>query len=203
MVAASLIYLRQMGKKINQPAKIGEDANSKVELKKAQIRAQKLLEEASIKAKEIIYGAQVVREDQEKKMDEVLGKSVEIYAKRFQEMIVAVQSEADKVLSGVPEAIEDSVATEMGVFKSALQEELAKFQEEAKTILQDVYRNANQRVQNEIDNYKGWRLKQIDNSILAIIEEVSKKVLAKEINAEEHEKLVARALEEAKRQNMF
>ena len=46
-------------------------------------------------------------------------------------------------------------------------------------------------------------MREIDESIVMILKEVARKVLAKEISQEEHEKLVLKALEEAKRQGGF
>ena len=72
-------------------------------------------------------------------------------------------------------------------------------QNDARNLIIEAYKKA----ESEVQEYKSARLKQIEESLVYILENIAKRVLVKEISQDEHEKLVLKALEEAKRQGIF
>ena len=102
-----------------------------------------------------------------------------------------------KVLLSVPNNINNSIVSAIQSFSFSLQNQFTNAQ---KKMLED-FTNLYKSSEADIENYKRERLKVLDSLILKVIEEVSLRVLGKEISVEEHEKLVLKALEEAKRKN--
>ena len=58
-------------------------------------------------------------------------------------------------------------------------------------------------VKKEIQNYKEIELKKIDQEIYGLLEKVSKLVLGKALTLSEHEDLIEKSLEKAKKEGVF
>ncbi|GAF70001.1 unnamed protein product, partial [marine sediment metagenome] len=168
-------------------------------LKRTQIEAQKLIDEASQKAQEIIRNTKTFTDKSTNLLTQEIQNATQNYAVLYGETLRRIQDESVKIVATIPNDVKESVINELTSLRSILQDELKRSQEEARKIIGQVYKE----VETEIENYKEKRMKQLDDSILEIVEQVSRKVLAKEISLEEHEKLVMKALEEAKRQEIF
>ena len=164
-----------------------------------QLRTQKIIEEARAKAQSILKNAEVFSDAQSKKVSEALDKLIQIYADKYGKELASVQSKAIRILESIPKDINDNVRAGIGNYKAAMEAELLKTQEEARLAVKNTYKA----VYEELERYKKDRIDQLDKSILAMVEDVSKRVFKKEISVHEHEKLVMKALEEAKRQGMF
>jgi len=131
------------------------------------------------------------------KISEVLDQSSQLSLKSYQEALKNIQDEMGKVLLSVPNNINNSIVSAIQSFSFSLQNQFTNAQ---KKMLED-FTNLYKSSEADIENYKRERLKVLDSLILKVIEEVSLRVLGKEISVEEHEKLVLKALEEAKRKN--
>ena len=165
----------------------------------AQIRAQKILEEAHVKAREMLTRNDSFSKDLETKIEEELAKSMKMYVDKYDETLEKTEKESIKVLQNIPSDIKTLFLKEIEVVRQNLSQEVQKVEKDARQIVMDAY----QKVEAEVEKYKLERIKQVDESIILILKDVARKVLSKEINKEEHEKLVLKALEEAKRQGVF
>ncbi|OGM18151.1 hypothetical protein A2685_01180 [Candidatus Woesebacteria bacterium RIFCSPHIGHO2_01_FULL_37_10] len=201
LIAMVLLYIRLVEKftrfekdKKDQPAPlVGE------EMQKAVLQAQNIINDAGAKAAEIIRHTQVFTQTQTSALATESQKLSQEFLNSFNEMTKNVSATTRKILETVPEGIKGALTSEVSSIKNALLQELTKARDDARQTIESAYQQASQ----EVNNYKNVRLNQVDENIIDILQEVSKEVLGREINQEEHEKLVLRALEEAKAHHMF
>lgn len=199
LVGVIILYLRLVRKFLSLREGEGKDLDPQAILFKAQSKSQDILEDAHRKASEIVGRAEKFLNAQEGKVSQELEKASKSYANYFLDSLRKVEEEAKKSLTGVPEEIKKVYATEVVNIRTTLEAQLAKAREDSRQIVLEAYKKA----EAEVENYKKQRLNQIDESIIIILQEVARRVLSREINQEEHEKLVMKALEEAKRQHVF
>lgn len=168
-------------------------------LDEAEVSAKKMIQKALVRSSEIINSADLFNKENltyfQKKIDLVSQN----YGSKYNEILQKIEEEIYKELSSVSTNINKEVKIEIDTFRAAIQKELLIFQKSMSQAVKDSY----QKAEVEIENYRDIRMKQVDESILEVVEEVSRKVLTKEISETEHEKLVLRALEEVKRENLL
>ncbi len=196
LVAVGVVYFRLVDKFL----KLKEQNDHLVKTQKeradiAQAEVQRIIQMANAKAGDIVTGAQAFKNQQEDKLSGELSKLTQIYVNKYHEILANSQNNINTMLSNIPNNIRGSVVAEIDLFKKSMQGEMAKSRVATGFIVEQAVKDA----QVQIENYKQARMKQLDESIVEVVEQVSKKVLAKEISINEHEKLVMKALEEAKR----
>jgi F0F1-type ATP synthase membrane subunit b/b' len=180
-------------------AKLQSLDESRKLMEQAQGQANQVINDARVKAQEIISQAGIIQGTQAQALKESLDKAAQIELSEYQKILQNSSGEANKMLLKISEDIKGGVMTEIRSFQGQLQQEVVKSQEEVRKTLADSFIN----VKAEIDSYRDKRYQQIDNSIIEIIEDVTKRVIGKQIDLQEHEKLVMKVLEEAKRQHVF
>lgn len=158
-----------------------------------------LLNTARLKIEEILEGSQVTSDENTKIFKDNLDKSMQIYVNSFNDALKESQDKAIKMLLNIPQDITGSLDKQLAEVRGKIESEIHLYLEEAKKTISEAYKNA----EDEVEKYKNRRLKEVDDSIIDILQEIARKVLLREINQEEHEKLVMRALEEAKRNHFF
>lgn len=198
LIAIVVAYLRLLGKFMSFKEEKKKDASS-VTLEQAQSRAQKMIEDARVKAQQVIQNAQIFSGNQAGILEREIQNTSRVNAAKFEQYLKVVQSESIKILSNVPNKVSSDLNTQLTGIRSMILTEIEKASSNAKAQVDSAYKRA----EVEVKNYKNQRLKQIDDSIISILEEVSRKVLARQISHDEHEKLVMKALEEAKQQHVF
>jgi hypothetical protein len=168
-------------------------------LLRAHAKAQKLIEDATEKASQIISSSETLKsknlEDVQKQIEKAQIDSLKIY----QNSVSKIQEDSLKVLQNVPEYIKALLSKEVLVVKDDLLDEIKIAHENAKKLITQAYQKAD----SEVADYKRVRMDALDKTIISMVQKISRKVLNKEIEPTEHEKLVLKALEEAKRQNIF
>lgn len=168
-------------------------------LAEASYQSSKMLEEARFKAQEIVKNAEIFGKDEKEKFSMEIEKVTENWSREYQAVLHEVQGQAITMIQNVSKDLKGEALKEIENFRVALQVQVAKSQEDTRAIVENAYKA----IGAEVEKYKELRLKKVDETILELIKEVSKKVLGKEISSEEHERLVTKSLEEAKRQNVF
>ncbi len=158
-----------------------------------------MIEDARIQAQQVISGAQIFTNNQAGVLQKEIQNATQANSAKYQESLRLVQNESIKMLSSVPKDVGTALSSQLVNIRATIQQEIEKASTDAKAQVDNAYKRA----EAEVQNYKLQRLKQIDDSIISILEEVSRKVLAKQISHDEHEKLVTKALEEAKEQHVF
>ncbi|OGM10670.1 hypothetical protein A2159_02430 [Candidatus Woesebacteria bacterium RBG_13_34_9] len=198
-VGITISYLRLIAK--YNDLKEGKDKkiDPQTLINQAQAQSGKIIEEANLKSKEIISSAENFITTYNSNLNEELAKATQSYTLKYQDMLAQTQGESIKLLQNIPEDIKKVFIQEIASIRSAIQVEVGKAQTDARNLVVDAYRKA----EAEAQNYKKQRMKQVDDAVVMILKDVARKVLSKEISKEEHEKLVIKALEEARRENIF
>jgi len=171
----------------------------KILLLRAHVKSQKIIEEAVDKASQIVSSSEALKTSKVDNIEKEIEKANAAYLKIYQESIAKIQNESLKGLQNVPDYIKALLSKETLGIKDELSTEIKKAQEDAKQLVSEAYKKADQ----EVASYRKMRLDALDNTIVNIVQAVSRKVLTREIDVNEHEKLVMKALEEAKKQNVF
>ncbi len=176
-----------------------QQVNPETLIAQARARSQQILEEAHTKAVSLLSGSQEFMKRDEGLIAKQLEKAQEEYSKTYKDLITASGVKAQTMIDRIPQEIKMTLVSAIDNFRVSLTQEIGKAQEEANKAIREAYQNA----ADEVNKYKEERMKQVDASILDIIKEVTEKVLSKSVSVDEHEKLVQRALEEAKKQKIF
>lgn len=171
----------------------------KILLLRAHAKSQKIIEDATDKAGQIITSSEAIKYGKVDNIQKLLEEVNAQYLKIYQQSINEIREESIKTLQNVPEYIKTLLSKETLEIKDELTQEIKKSQGLALQKISEAYK----KVDEEVSTYRKMRLDALDNTIINIIQRVSRKVLSREISTEEHEKLVLKALEEAKKQNVF
>lgn len=213
-IATIVLYVRLSRKYSNLLEKINKPKTPQVSpdelLSQAREKSQQILQEAHTKSQSIVANAENYINISNTEIAKELEKANQIYAVKYTQVLQelqqqssnslkTVQNEVIKILQTVPNDIKSQFSQELKGVESMISNELQKVEENAKSVVVNAYRSA----EAEVQSYKKERLKQVEGSIVMILQDIAKRVLMKEINTDEHEKLVMKALEEAKRQGVF
>lgn len=156
-----------------------------IELGKLQLEGStevnRILLEAQTKASEIIKNAQIKSQDF-MTASEVFSQDFKL---KFQQSILAGSSQ---ILSNISKDVSAQVQNEMKVFGQSLNKNI-----------EILVKNT----QAELDLYKKQAIEDLNQKIFKVVEDATKKSIGKTLTKSEHEKLVLKALEEAKKQNVL
>lgn len=166
--------------------RLKEHARTIVERARSQSIA--LLDGANRKAQTVLEQAQVLSKDAK---DALRGELEEV-AKREKEAIHRTSDALIREYQGVMEKVEEDIAEEARTEVVSIHKELDKRMEEQYAKLEQ-----------EIAAYKAQSLAKIDASIYRVLGEVAKRVIGKTLSFDDHQELVMKALEEAKKDELF
>jgi len=205
IVAALVILyvklLREHGRLREEKARMAEAAQRQSQeiLANAQKSAEILINDAHVKAGEVIKRTEVLSSDSKNKMLAELEEVSRLNIENFRNALSEAKAETVTVLSKVSKDLQSQALTEVASFRGNLQKEIVSSQEALSAAVSEGYK----KIEEEIGKYKTARLKQVDDTIFEILREVTQKIIGHAISFEEHEELVKKSLEEAKRQNIF
>lgn len=117
----------------------------------------------------------------------------------YKKTLTSVEGGHRERLEAVIQDIEGEALSEMKNFKDILEKETLVSQKIVEEKIEQEYAT----VQKELSVYKSEKLKEIDESIYKFLANVSKLVFGKVLSLEEHQELVMKALEEAKKEGIF
>ncbi|OGM67592.1 hypothetical protein A2962_03580 [Candidatus Woesebacteria bacterium RIFCSPLOWO2_01_FULL_39_61] len=197
-IALVVLYIRLLLRYQNAK-EIAEKSTGVEDLEETQKKAKAMIEEARVKAGEVITQAELFTANQKNVLLEEINKATHTYADKYQAALKFAEDEAVRMISSIPHQVKSEVMVRIEKFTSGVDTELLNAQKSIQAAVKETY----QKAEVEVENYKLERLKQVDESIMKMVEEVSRRVLAKEITADEHEKLVLKALEKAKEENVL
>ncbi|OGM17840.1 hypothetical protein A2V56_04315 [Candidatus Woesebacteria bacterium RBG_19FT_COMBO_42_9] len=165
----------------------------------AQKTAEKIVTEAQLKAQVIISEAGTFSTKSKEDFSREVKRATEIQIANFQAALANSQKEAGEAFGGISGSVRAEVQNQIVALRKALEEEINRSRAEARESINEAY----QKVEEEVEVYKGIRLKQLDERIFEIISDVISKATGSVLNFDEHEDLVIKALEEAKKQNVL
>lgn len=199
MVGIIFAYLKLIRNYVDLKEGRNKYPDPKIFLLRAHAKSQKIIEDATDKARQVVESAETLKlkniEVVQKQIEHAQSENLKIY----QDSVAKIQNESMKVLQNVPEYIKTLLTKEVLIVKDDILKEIKLATENAKNLINQAYKQA----EDEVAEYKKVRMSALDKTAINIIQQISRKVLNKEIEMSEHEKLVIKALEEAKRQNIF
>lgn len=165
----------------------------------AKKTAEKIVTDAQLKAQVIISEAGTFSAKSKEDFSREVKKATEVQIANFQTALSISQKEAGEVFGGISKNVKAEVENQITALRRALEEEINRSKIDARKSINEAY----QKVEEEVEVYKGLRLKQLDERIFEILGEVITKATGRVLDFEEHEELVIKALEEAKKQNVL
>lgn len=129
----------------------------------------------------------------------ILDEAREEAAKIIKEARIGVVAHREKLTAKMDAALTAVAEREITDFKKALEMETINIE---KTVGQKVAARYDE-VAKEIEGYKAKQIAGIDQKLNKVIVEMAQKILSKTINAREHQELVIKALEEARKNGLF
>lgn len=130
-----------------------------------------------------------------KEFEKATSDFTNIYSKILQDL----KTKNIEVFQSVSKDIEDNTMEEIKNFKESMQKLTTLSQKEVKKKIDTDYDTAKK----EIDDYKTEELRKIDSGIYELLEKISKLVLGKALSLSEHENLIEKSLEKAKKEGAF
>jgi hypothetical protein len=102
-------------------------------------------------------------------------------------------------LAGLSKDVKEEVGRQIDTVNTSLASEIQKTQAETRRVLLGAYK----KMEDEVEAYKVERLKKVDERIFDLLKDASVKAIGKLLSPEDHEDVVIKALEDAKRENVL
>lgn len=166
---------------------------------KAEEEAQEILKDARIKSQRLVEDAQMFSTTGSKKLQDALDFMLQDQTRAFTDEMKNARAETEKRLLSVADEVNQMAATELKVFANTLQEQTKKTQAEAAANIQQVFASMGE----EVEKYKKARLVMVDQVVRDMVLKVAREVMGETLTISDHETLVIKALEEAKKKNVI
>lgn len=204
LIGVIILYLRLVKKYVSlkeNETKLRLDLEKEKEekLKEVSMKSQKILEEAYAKAQEIVSLSQVFNDEQKRKLAEALSKVSNEELREYQTVLTEAGKVSIAMLKNLSTDLSSKFTPEIENIKTLVQEEIEKGTKGTREAITNAYASLDK----EINDYKKLIFSQIDKIALDLIREISLKVLGKTLSKKEHEELVIKALNEAKKENIL
>lgn len=154
----------------------------------AQIEARETLLKASNKSSDIVKKAELFKGDLEGYFETALKESFD-----------DIRREVSVIFKRASEDFSSEAKRDMQEFSSNLHSET----ESIKGIITEGITSAIKKAEMEVDEYRVQRIKNIDKEIKERVDSISKEILGKSLDIEDHLKLVTESLGKAKEENVF
>jgi hypothetical protein len=168
-------------------------------LQDAQASANQIVKEASLKAESIIKGANEFNASADQVITHLLEAQSHNYLAAYQKALDSLEQGILNQMKAAPGDVKKGIQDQLLLVGENLSKELTGTQNEFRNALENTYKS----MQVDLDKYKKAKLAKVDESIVNAIEEIAKVVIAKTIPIEEHEELVVKALDQAKKEGLF
>lgn len=210
-LAAVVFYLTHALKKQHFDNLTNEDSKKNTDLlDETRQKAVGIIDEANSKALDIInkanLSADITSENFTQEVARIASlqikdfeKATSDFTKMYNRILQELKSKNIEVFQNVSKDIEVNTMEEIKNFRDSVENLTVSSQKQVKKKIDDDYRE----VEREIENYKQEQLKKVDDKIYEILERVSKLALGRAISLSEHENLITKALERAKKEGAF
>ena len=178
--------------------KIQEAQKAKV-LEEAKAQARQIVSEAQTRSGQLISEAASFGTQTRELLGKELQKVQAAQLGYYQQALEDTKLQAQASLGGISKDVKAEVVSQIDAIRSSLTGEIQKAQMETRQMLTASYK----KMEEEIGAYKKERLKRVDEKIFEILKEASAKAIGKSLSLEDHEDVVIKALEDAKRENVL
>lgn len=176
-------------------------------LNNAHEKSSKIIRDAILQAEEIIKKAELLKLDANKgfadelrqisqRQKEALKTQSDELQSAFLDAIKHLENEDINKFQNISKDIENIALNEIQKFEKQLHDETIGGQNIIDQKIQDAFAKANF----EIQEYKKEKISQADKEVFQILKKISKQILRKQLNYDEHKALIMTALEDAKKE---
>ena len=168
-------------------------------MRQAHQQARDIIKQASTQAKGILTDTQFIKSHAAKELDRDLAKETAAVVQYYQDALEQVTDQAVATMKITTDSISQVGTTQVSVFRQALDKELVVHKDTLDKLVADEFAKA----RTEVDAYKKEQMGKIDKAVSKVVVTIVEKVLGKMISTEDHEELVMKALDEAKKDGLF
>lgn len=211
-LVAIVFYLSRVTKILHTNFKMKDDAlqkNVKL-LDEARNKAVKIIDDANNKALDIIskvtLSAGVTSESFNREISRISLAQIERFEKTtsdfirlYSQILQDLKIKNIEVFQNISKDIEVNTVEEIKNFKESMQKLTVLSEEEVRKKINSDYETAKR----EIEGYKKDELKKIDSEIYELLEKIAIDVLGKTLSLSQHEDLIEKSLEKAKKEDIF
>jgi hypothetical protein len=190
-----------------------EDGNSQKNidpLDEARAKAVKIVDEANNQALDIVnrvtISTNVTAENFKENLSRVSSAQIKEFekvtadfAKLYSQILQELKTNNVEVFQNASKEIETNTMVEVKNFKESMQQLTISAQKEVQEKINADYTVAKK----EIEDYRKEELQKIDSGIYELLEKISKLVIGKTLSLSEHEDLIEKSLEKAKKEGAF
>ena len=121
------------------------------------------------------------------------------YVETYERMAEHVEEQYLSTLHEASQGMSSDAKHALDMFETFLKDQTIGYKQQMEKKIEDLRNNVNE----QVNEYKKEKLKRIDKAIGEIVISVAKIVIGRSLNIKEHNELVLRALEEAKKEGFF
>ena len=173
-------------------------------LQKTQSDYQEIVSSAQSKAKSIIDEAARINSDVSASMNqavqglfrnenELIAKKSQDFVAEYEKQLLQLNTDSINMFKSVSKDVLDSISNHFSELKKIMEEQTIN----SKKIADEKIKTEYEALEKELVEYKKKGLEKIDHNIYQILLNISKIAFGRGLSIEEHEKLIAEALEEA------
>ncbi len=209
---ATVFYLSRMTKSLRSGFNVKDETFQKDEdlIDETRIKAVRIIDDANHKALDLLNKIPLSTDISSEKFKENLSRVSSSQIKEFEKAtsdFIRVYSQTlqdlrlknIEIFQNTSKDIEVNAAEEIKNFKESMQKLTTLSQKEVKKKIDADYEIAKR----EIESYKKEELSKIDSEIYELLEKIAKIVLGKALSLSEHEDLIEKSLERAKKEVGF
>lgn len=210
-LVAIIFYLSRITKALHSLNTKGDVPPSNNDLlEEARIKAVKIIDDANNQALDIVNKVTLSTDASSEKFREDLlrisssqikefEKATSDFANIYSQVLQDLKKKNIEVFQNISKDIEISTNEEIKNFKESMQKLTTLSQKEVEKKIDTDYETSKR----EIEAYKKEALQKIDLGIYELLEKISKLVLGKALSLSEHEGLIEKSLEKAKKEGIF
>ena len=190
--------------------KLRSSGSSSDLLDSARQKAVKMIDDANNKAIDIINKANLSSDITSDNFNQEIKRIASLQIKEFEKttsdfmklythVLQDLKSKNIEVFQNISKDIEVNTMGEIKNFTQSMEELTVSLQKLVRKKIDTDYTQAKK----EIKDYKEEELKKVDRQIYELLEKVSRLVLGKALSLSEHEALIEKSIEKAKKEGMF
>ncbi|OGH22094.1 MAG: hypothetical protein A3F31_00110 [Candidatus Levybacteria bacterium RIFCSPHIGHO2_12_FULL_38_12] len=212
LIVVGVLYIKTL-KKLDRlhkrEIKIDEETHKKALhlIQNSRDKGYEIIQDANIKAQEILKNAASITDKSktvlEKELEKVYKKQVKDLGTTsnellddYQKLLEDAKKDSLNMVKNISKSIEMSALSEVQDFKDVLRQETLVSQKVVAEKIQQEY----DQIQEDVKAYKQEKLKQVEDSLFALLKKVSEETIGKTLSLEQHEELVLEALERGKKE---
>lgn len=187
-----------------------KNQHTNLQLPDASQKAIKIIDEANSRALDIVNKADLSTAIASSNFNQQIShisssqiktfeKTTADFIKTYSQVLQDLKSKNIEMFQSVSKAIEVNTIAEIKSFKESMEKLTVSSEKLVKKKIDTDYETAKK----EIEDYKVKELSQIDDEIYAILERIAKLALGKTLSLSEHEDLIQKSLEKAKKEGVF